>query len=40
LGGMLYLVGMLVMLWNTFKTATNGRSVSVTIPVPVAAAHA
>jgi cytochrome c oxidase cbb3-type subunit 1 len=36
LGGLLYLTGMLVMLWNTFKTATKGRSVTVTIPAAVA----
>ncbi|MHB1199094.1 MAG: cytochrome-c oxidase, cbb3-type subunit I [Polaromonas sp.] len=38
LGGLLYLGGMLLMLWNTFKTVTAGRSVTVTIPA--AAAHA
>ncbi|MFM7001172.1 MAG: cytochrome C oxidase Cbb3, partial [Limnohabitans sp.] len=32
LGGLLYLGGMLIMLWNTFKTATSGRSVDVQIP--------
>jgi cytochrome c oxidase cbb3-type subunit 1 len=37
-GGLLYLVGMLIMLWNVLKTATSGRSVTVTIPA--AAAHA
>jgi cytochrome c oxidase cbb3-type subunit 1 len=37
LGGLLYLGGMLIMLWNTLKTATNGRSVDVQIPAP---AHA
>jgi cytochrome c oxidase cbb3-type subunit 1 len=36
LGGVLYLGGMLVMLWNTFKTATQGRAVDVQIPVLVA----
>jgi cytochrome c oxidase cbb3-type subunit 1 len=36
LGGVLYLGGMLVMLWNTFKTATQGRVVDVQIPVLVA----
>lgn len=38
LGGLLYLSGMLVMLWNTFKTVAAGRSANVTIPA--AAAHA
>ena len=38
LGGTLYLSGMIIMLWNTLKTATSGRSVNVTIPA--AAAHA
>ena len=37
LGGLLYLGGMIVMLWNTYKTVTAGRSVIVTIPAP---AHA
>jgi cytochrome c oxidase cbb3-type subunit 1 len=36
LGGLLYLGGMLIMLWNTFKTATSGSAVSVTIPTAVA----
>jgi cytochrome c oxidase cbb3-type subunit 1 len=40
LGGLLYLTGMLIMLWNTLKTVTNGRSVVVNIQAPVAAAHA
>jgi cytochrome c oxidase cbb3-type subunit 1 len=39
LGGLLYLGGMLIMLWNTLKTATSGRFVEVQIPA-VAAAHA
>ena len=38
LGGSMYLVGMLIMLWNTYKTATSGRSVIV--PIPAALAHA
>ncbi len=38
LGGLLYLGGMVLMLWNTVKTATAGRSVDVQIPA--AAAHA
>jgi len=32
LGGLLYLGGMCVMLWNVVKTATQGRSVEVQIP--------
>ena len=32
LGGLLYLGGMLIMLWNVLKTATQGRSVTVNIP--------
>ena len=35
LGGLLYLGGMLVMLWNVLKTATTGQSVNAAIP-PVA----
>jgi cytochrome c oxidase cbb3-type subunit 1 len=31
-GGLLYLSGMIIMLWNTIKTATAGRSVNVAIP--------
>jgi cytochrome c oxidase cbb3-type subunit 1 len=38
-GGLLYLSGMLIMLWNTLKTATNGHAVDVHIPAP-AVAHA
>jgi cytochrome c oxidase cbb3-type subunit 1 len=38
-GGLLYLIGMLIMLWNTLKTATNGHAVDVSIPAP-ALAHA
>ena len=37
-GGLLYLSGMIIMLWNTLKTATAGRAVNVTIPA--VAAHA
>jgi cytochrome c oxidase cbb3-type subunit 1 len=37
LGGLLYLGGMVIMLWNVIKTATVGRSVDVQIPAP---AHA
>ena len=40
LGGLLYLSGMCIMLWNTIKTVGNGRSVSVTIPAPAAIVHA
>jgi cytochrome c oxidase cbb3-type subunit 1 len=36
LGGVLYLGGMLIMLWNTFKTVTAGRATTVTIPAVVA----
>jgi cytochrome c oxidase cbb3-type subunit 1 len=39
LGGLLYFGGMLIMLWNTIKTVTQGRSVEVRIPT-LAAAHA
>jgi cytochrome c oxidase cbb3-type subunit 1 len=39
LGGLIYLVGMLIMAWNVFKTVAGGRSVPVQIPA-VAAAHA
>ena len=38
LGGLLYLGGMLVMLWNVIKTATAGRAS--TVAIPAAAAHA
>jgi cytochrome c oxidase cbb3-type subunit 1 len=38
MGGLLYLSGMLIMLWNTLKTAAAGNAVSV--HVPTAAAHA
>ncbi|MDR0480014.1 MAG: cytochrome-c oxidase, cbb3-type subunit I [Burkholderiaceae bacterium] len=40
IGGLLYLVGMVVMLWNTIKTATAGRAAPVSIPAPAIAAHA
>jgi cytochrome c oxidase cbb3-type subunit 1 len=36
LGGLLYLTGMVIMLWNTLKTATSGRAVAVQIPTAVA----
>jgi cytochrome c oxidase cbb3-type subunit 1 len=32
IGGLLYLTGMVIMLWNTLKTVTQGRSVEVRIP--------
>jgi cytochrome c oxidase cbb3-type subunit 1 len=35
MGGLLYLGGMLVMAWNTWKTAA-GRSVKVAVPAVVA----
>jgi len=38
LGGLLYLGGMVVMLWNVLKTASQGQSVNV--PIPPVAAHA
>ena len=37
-GGLLYLSGMSIMLWNVIKTATSGKAAIVTIPA--AAAHA
>ncbi|HNJ84341.1 MAG TPA: cbb3-type cytochrome c oxidase subunit I, partial [Piscinibacter sp.] len=37
-GGLLYLGGMLIMGWNTIKTATTGKYEPV--PVPAVAAHA
>ena len=41
-GGLLYLGGMLIMVWNVFKTATHGRYVPVPVPVslPPAMVHA
>ncbi|PKO46066.1 MAG: cytochrome-c oxidase, cbb3-type subunit I [Betaproteobacteria bacterium HGW-Betaproteobacteria-22] len=36
LGGLLYLSGMVIMLWNVIKTATSGKPATVSIP-PVAA---
>ena len=38
LGGLLYLGGMFLMLWNTFKTIAAGKSVDA--PIPAAVAHA
>jgi cytochrome c oxidase cbb3-type subunit 1 len=35
-GGLLYLSGMLLMAWNVFKTATNGRYVPVRVPLTTA----
>jgi cytochrome c oxidase cbb3-type subunit I len=35
-GGLMYLIGMIIMLWNTYKTATSGKSVTVTIPTALA----
>ena len=32
LGGLLYLIGMLIMLWNTVRTIGGGHSVRVSIP--------
>ena len=37
-GGLLYLSGMLIMLWNVLKTATAGRAT--TVNIPAVAAHA
>ncbi|MDR0274272.1 MAG: cytochrome-c oxidase, cbb3-type subunit I [Burkholderiaceae bacterium] len=39
LGGVIYLVGMLIMVWNVYKTVMAGRPVPVKIPA-VAVAHA
>jgi len=38
IGGLLYLAGMLLMAWNTYKTIAAGKSVDA--PVPAAVAHA
>ncbi|MBN8486505.1 MAG: cytochrome-c oxidase, cbb3-type subunit I [Burkholderiales bacterium] len=38
LGGVLYLGGMIIMLWNVVMTMANGKAVAV--PVPAVAAHA
>jgi len=35
LGGLLYLGGMLIMLWNVIKTATSGKAATATIPAVV-----
>jgi cytochrome c oxidase cbb3-type subunit 1 len=37
LGGLLYLSGMCIMLWNVIMTATKGHAVDAAIPAP---AHA
>ena len=39
IGGLLYLVGMLIMAWNVLKTAASGRAVKVAVPA-VHPAHA
>jgi len=36
LGGVLYLAGMLVMAWNTYKTVASARPVEAPIPMPAA----
>ncbi len=36
LGGFLYMSGLALMLWNTIKTATNGKAVAVEVPSAVA----
>ena len=36
LGGFLYMSGLALMLWNTIKTATNGKAVAVEVPAAVA----
>ncbi len=36
LGGLLYLGGMVLMLWNTWMTATKGKATQVSIPGLVA----
>ena len=32
IGGLLYLIGMLIMAWNVMKTVASGRSVKVAVP--------
>jgi cytochrome c oxidase cbb3-type subunit 1 len=39
IGGLLYLLGMLIMAWNVMKTVASGRSVKVAVPA-VNPAHA
>ncbi|MEY3885306.1 MAG: hypothetical protein RIS87_1081 [Pseudomonadota bacterium] len=36
LGGLLYLSGMIIMLWNVLKTATSGKAATATIPAVTA----
>ena len=36
-GGLLYLGGMILMLWNTVMTALEGRASTVAVPQPAAA---
>ncbi|MDP8568683.1 cytochrome-c oxidase, cbb3-type subunit I [Methylophilus aquaticus] len=36
LGGFLYMTGLIIMLWNTIKTATSGKPVTVDVPAVVA----
>ncbi|MBF4987557.1 cytochrome-c oxidase, cbb3-type subunit I [Methylophilus sp. 14] len=36
LGGFLYMSGLVIMLWNTYKTATNGKPATVEVPAVVA----
>jgi cytochrome c oxidase cbb3-type subunit 1 len=36
-GGLMYLIGMLVMAWNTWMTVAQGRAVQVAVPMPQAA---
>jgi cytochrome c oxidase cbb3-type subunit 1 len=38
-GGLLYLAGMLIMAYNTFKTVSGGQSVNARIPT-IVGAHA
>ena len=40
IGGVLYLGGMFIMVWNVFKTATHGRYVPVPVPVSQTLSHA
>ena len=40
LGGLLFLSGMVIMLYNVAKTAMQGKAVEGTIPAPIAHAHA
>jgi cytochrome c oxidase cbb3-type subunit I len=36
LGGFLYMSGLVIMLWNTYKTATSGKPATVEVPAVVA----